>query len=88
MNLIYSSKELKDISSHSYSIIQVNIRKIINDKGITIKQLAFTIDKEPSYLYRILNSKKGSITLSTICSISAGLNIDITTLLNYHKQKK
>ena len=60
-------------------ILKLRIKEVLNEKGMTSKELSEKMGKSPQNISNIINGLKG-ISLSTLCEIAKLLDVEIRDL--------
>lgn len=73
-------------SEHKYGYLELNIEKILKEKGISKNKLCKELDIPRSNLNRYCQQNFQRIDANLICKLCDYLNIDISELITYHKK--
>lgn len=71
---------------HKYGYLELNIEKILKEKGISKNKLCKELDIPRSNLNRYCQQNFQRIDANLICKLCNYLNINISELITYHKK--
>lgn len=65
-------------------MIELRIKEVLKEKGMTAKSLSEKMNKAPQYINNIINGGKGA-SLNTLSEIASVLNVPVSSLFADYK---